>query len=110
MKCEISERLPLVSLVRSHHYIWFGILPNHTNGSRNTHRDKRVNGRVPCTANVSRPVEPALWGKNNLIIQEMNMAAKKAAAKKTAKKAAKKAAPKKAAKKKAPAKKKAAKK
>jgi hypothetical protein len=58
-------------------------------------------------------VEPALWGKNNSIIQEMNMAAKKAAAKKTVKKAAKKAAPKKAAKKAAPkkaAKKKAAKK
>jgi hypothetical protein len=74
-------------------------------------RDKRVNGLVPCTAMTSRLVEPALWGKNNLIIQEMNMAAKKAAAKKTVKKAAKKAAPKKAAaKKKAPAKKKAAKK
>jgi hypothetical protein len=47
-------------------------------------------------------VEPALWGNNNQLIQEMNMAAKKAAAKKTAKKAAKKApAKKKAAKKKA---------
>jgi hypothetical protein len=68
MKLEITERLPLVRHNQPQHYMWFDILPNHTNGFRNMISDKRVNELVSCTAIVSRQVEPALWGKNNSII------------------------------------------
>jgi hypothetical protein len=50
--CE--KYLPLVRHNERQHYIWFGILPNHTTRFRKIFSDKRVYDDELCTAIVSR--------------------------------------------------------